>query len=140
MNRFLRTLLLWLLLAALPGQGMAAAIHTACGPAEHHDPAKMAMLVHVPLDDAMDMSRSDAVEDGAMTKVAMSPDKSHAEKHKHTACNACANCCAGAAAPPSTLVSPPAYSDSLVVTLSPSPMAVGFIPAGLERPPKRITT
>jgi hypothetical protein len=43
MNRVLKTFLLWLLLAALPFQGFAAAVQASCGPMAHHGSSEMVM-------------------------------------------------------------------------------------------------
>jgi hypothetical protein len=142
MDRFLKTLLLWLLLAALPLQGIAAAVQTVCGSMEHHGSAAIEMSAqpHQHDDDVINMSRSNmASRDAADLKTAMLSNKSFDAKHKHAACNFCASCCIGAVAPPSTTVSASAHTHSLAVLFSPSPLVTGFVPAGLERPPKRIT-
>jgi hypothetical protein len=144
MNPFIKTLLLCLLLAALPLQGMAAAMQVACGPMEHHglhDLTMSAQPHHHDGDamDMLDMSGIDPAGADAAMRSGMPPDKSvGATKHKHSACSACASCCAGALAPPSMPVLTPAHSPSLAIVASSAPLVVGFIPAGLERPPKRI--
>lgn len=141
MHRFIKTLLLWLLMAALPLQGMAAAMQTACAPMEHHSSSetRVSAQLHHHDGDAMDMSGIDAAGADAVMESSMSPDESFGAKHKHSGCSACASCCIGALAPPFTLIAPPAHGNSLAVAVSPAPLVVRFVPAGLERPPKRIT-
>lgn len=133
MNRLFKTFLLWLLLAVLPLQGTAAAVQTSCGPMPHHGAAEMVMQAqshHHEGDDAAD----------SVTVVAAKSAGDSADiKHKSSHCSACAACCVGAVAPPSISALTSAYSSSLLEVVSPSPLVTGFIPAGLERPPKRIT-
>ena len=132
MKRALKTFLLWLLVAALPMQGIAAAVQMSCGPAAHPIAAEAvhAQSHHHEGDDAADSMT------GVAAKSASDPADS---KHKSSVCSACAACCVGAVAPPSGLALTPAYSSSLPEVFSPTPLVTGFIPAGPERPPKRIT-
>ena len=133
MNRVFKTFLLWLLLAALPLQGFAAAVQTSCGPMAHHGSSEMVMQAE----------SHDHEGDGAASSSTEAASKSFSHsvdaKHKSSFCSACATCCVGAVAPPCVSVLTPVYSSSLPVFFSPAPLVTGFIPAGLERPPKRIT-
>lgn len=137
MNRFLKTLLLWLLLATLPLQGMAAAMQAGCGLPEHGGSADKTMSVqgHHHGGDVTKMAGMDEADDGA----AMSHDKSSGEKHEHARCGTCPACFAGAFAPPSAAVVTAAHRSSLPSVAAPAPFVAGFVPAGLERPPRRIT-
>jgi predicted cobalt transporter CbtA len=142
MNRFLKTLLLWLLIAALPLQGFAAAMLVSCGSAhddslqvaimndEHHDDSAAVHSHHHDVADA-DSSSSDSTANA---------DKSSAthDKHQHSSCSVCAACCVGAVAPPSALNFTPVHSGSETVVISPAPLVTGYIPGGLERPPRHI--
>lgn len=141
MNRFIKTLLLWLLLAALPLQGVSAAIKSACGPMEHHGSAEMTMSSqsHHHDGDAMEMPDTNVASGSADINSAKSVDQPFGDKHKHSTCSACATCCVGAVAPPSVAVMTSAYSSALPSVVTPTPLVTGFIPAGLERPPKRVT-
>ncbi|MFL6716298.1 MAG: hypothetical protein ACJ8G3_08050, partial [Burkholderiaceae bacterium] len=133
MNRVLKTFMLWLLLAALPLQGFAAAIQTSCGPMAHHGPFEM----------VMEAQRHHHEGDGAASPSTVAAAKSSGisadTKHKSAFCDACTACCVGAVALPSDSVLTAVYSNSLPVVSAPTPLVSGFIPAGLERPPKRIT-
>lgn len=141
MNRFLKTLLLWLLLAALPFQGIAAAMQTACGPMEENGSAGRTMPVqfHHHDGETVDMAHADVADSDTVMKSPSSSDKSSDTQHTHSTCSVCASCCVGAVAPPSTLNLTPTYSDSLPVAIHPTPLVTGIVPGGLERPPKRIT-
>jgi hypothetical protein len=133
MNRVLKTFLLWLLLAALPLQGIAAAVQASCGPAAHDGAAEMTMQAK------SHHHEGDGAADSASVVAASSDGDSADIQHKNSVCSACAACCVGAVAPPSISTLTPAYSTSLPAVSSPAPLVAGFIPAGLERPPKRIT-
>jgi hypothetical protein len=141
MNRFLKTLMLWLLLAALPLQGIAAAMQAPCGPMERGNAPEMAMSVesHQHGGDVMALSDPAATDVGAVAAPAMSHDKSPGDGPEHGTCSACASCCMSAGAPPSAAVITPIYSNSLPSVVTPAPLLAGFVPAGLERPPKRLT-
>jgi len=82
---------------------------------------------------------TDAPEASSKSGSAVSAAKSFGDKHEHSTCSACATCCIGAVAPPSVAVMTSAYSSPLPAIVTPTPLVTGFIPAGLERPPKRIT-
>lgn len=133
MNRILKTFLLWLLLAALPLQGFAAAVQTSCGPMAHHGSSEMATQAQ------SHNHEGDSATSSSTEAASKSFRHSVDAKHKSSFCSACATCCVGAVAPPSVSVLTPVYSSSLPVVFSPAPLVTGFIPAGLERPPKRIT-
>lgn len=141
MNRFLKTFLLWLLFAALPLQGVAAAMQMSCGPMEHHDSAGIvtSAQTHNHDNQAFVSHRHDGDEDNAADHLASPGEKSSVTEHAGSSCSACAACCVGAVAPPVASLLTPAYSSSLPSVVTPTPLVTGFIPAGLERPPKRIT-
>jgi hypothetical protein len=141
MTRFLKTLLLWLLLAALPYQGIAAAIQKAYGPMERGNTSETSMSMQSHQDDmaAMDMSASDVADDATPSKSAAASDEACDAKHKHATCSFCASCCVGATAPPTGETVASASKHSQPVVVSPALSAASFTPAGLERPPKRIT-
>jgi hypothetical protein len=112
MNRVLVRYLLWILIAALPLQGFAAAIRTCCGPAH----AAAAVVDH-----------------------ADHADHAHMAGHAHgkaSTCSNCASCCLGAAALPSNPVLTPVFATASAVVLAPAPWVTGYIPDGLERPPR----
>lgn len=132
MNRVFKTFLLWLLLAALPLQGFAAAVQTSCGPMAHHGLSEMAM-------EPLHHHASDNAANSLTVKSAKPSGDSADAKQKSSFCSACATCCVGAVAPPSVFPLTPVYSSSLAAISTLSPLVTGFIPTGLERPPKRIT-
>jgi hypothetical protein len=127
MIRFLKTLLLCLLLAALSFQGVAIAAQTSCGLAEHHALQRTATHAH---------QHENA--DKAGLHAGHHPDQDQGAKHKHSGCASCASCCAGATAPPLAFTPAPAQRVALPAVPAPSVFAASFLPAGLERPPKRV--
>ena len=133
MNRVLKTLLIWLLLAALPLHGLAAAVQKSCGPMVHRGSSEIGIQAQPYHHESGDAAIPSTVAS------AKSTGGSVATKHKSSFCSACATCCVGAVAAPSVSLVTLSYSSSLPVVSSPSPLVTGFIPAGLERPPKRIT-
>jgi hypothetical protein len=141
MRRFFKTFLLWLLMAALPLQGFAAGIGTSCGQVAHHGPSESVVPArphHHDGNAATTAHHHDAGAHSASMPHPMSADKSAGTSHAHYSCGACMACCHGVAAPASISFLTPGYSDSLPTVIAPAPLVTGFIPAGLERPPKRI--
>lgn len=121
MNRSLKHVLLWLLIAVLPLQGYAAVtLHGWSAPA----PEAMTM----PAMDHAAMSTHEA----CVEAPAVDGKAQHGDKH----CSAAAACCVGAAVPPGlpTFALPldaPDVHQAWLVT----PVA-GHIPDSLERPPR----
>ena len=143
MPRFIKTLMLWLLLAALPLQGMAAATRMSCAPAPH---AAMAAQAHQAHQAAHAQHATPAADDHAdhaghaagagHDRHAAAQDTAPDQHHHASACSHCAACAFGAAAPPPA----PATVHAGAGPDLPFPAAprgtAGFIPPGLERPPR----
>jgi hypothetical protein len=139
MIRAFKTFLLWLLIAALPLQGMATALKASCGPTAT---AAMAHGNHHDVDATQDHHRDHltAHSDSATSNSTGTTDESSSHhQHKSSYCSACAACCAGAVAPPSALTWPPVYTSSETIVVPPPILVAGHIPDGLERPPRRIS-
>jgi hypothetical protein len=144
MIRAFKTFLLWLLIAALPLQGMAAALKASCGPAHHSSTAAVTMAhgnhhdVQATHDHHYDhlMAHSDSV--GSDSAATADESSSH-HQHKSSYCSACAACCAGAVAPPAALIWPPVYTSSEIIVVPPPVLVAGYVPDGLERPPRYIS-
>ncbi len=125
MNRILVRLLLWCLLAALPLQGFAAALRI-CG---DHTAPKTAQM-HEAGHDHHEMTAEHAAEQHA------DADAPTQDCLDDSSCSACAACCIGACAPPSWPSLPTISHESAPVALTPAPLVSGYIPGGLERPPR----
>lgn len=146
MNRFVKQLLLWFLIAALPVQGMAAVIKANCGPRHHTvsvspaaDSAKVMQHMHS-LHEEHDASHihsaSEITESQVLTDAASSADLTPSGNHYASYCSACAACCTGAVAPPVSFSAVPIPDSVEEVAISPAVSYLGFIPPSLERPPK----
>lgn len=130
MNRVLKTFLLWLLIAALPLQGMAAAIKLSCGPAHPAMSAQGGVAEHV-------SHAAVAHDDGALTvaSAAHAEHSSTPHEHKGSLCGG-AVCCSGAAAPPMAPVRLHSFNSAETHVVSAAILPAGFIPDSLERPPR----
>jgi hypothetical protein len=134
MHRFINTFLFWLLVAALPLQGMAA-MQLSCGPTKHHAPASAASHDrhhHASPGQHHDSDAQAAAPSASTEDAAMSG-------HATLSCSACSTCCVGAIALPVTPIVAPVYSASLPALPASPLLLADFIPAGLERPPKPLT-
>jgi hypothetical protein len=125
MRRVVKIMLMWLLVLALPVQGLAAQRMLFCTPAQHAVVQVQAEHDHTAHMHA-EHGQADATADAATTAQA---DASHGK------CSACASCCAAlgiVAAPLVFDLSPPSpdYSASVFAGHS------GYTPSRLDRPPR----
>lgn len=136
MTRFVKTVLLWLLIAALPLQGIAAAVKAACGPEHHETISSNIMSSHEAMPDEEHAHHTMVMNDAGNPSDHGSKSQ---HQHKSAFCSSCAACCVGAVAPPVSLKqpSPPTLSETAHVLAS--PWIAGFIPAGPERPPRHLS-
>lgn len=150
MNCVLKTFLLWLMIAALPLQGMAAVVKASCGPRHHAmPPVAMAMMEHhhAAAGDAHDHTsahqHTSAQDHTSAATSTLEPqaldDLVHAKSPKSSHCSACAFCCTGSAAPPTTLSLMQAPVHVEAIDLPSAVSFTGFIPAGPERPPRLVS-
>jgi hypothetical protein len=138
MIRALKTLLFWLLIAALPLQGAVAAMQVTCAPAAYAEGQGGRAAAGHHQEGAA--SHADGGGASAASDAPFNSDKQPATPHNHqsSSCSACAACCVGASAPPSMSLPAPAEGSSEFVVTPRHRLVTGFIPAGLDRPPKRI--
>jgi hypothetical protein len=144
MVRILKTFLLWLLIAALPIQGMASVIKASCGPRHHNLPSTAAVVEHAHNANAASYQHAAFDADAFMTvaiEVTGGPESALGSEQPMTAsyCSACAACCTGAVAPPASLSIASTFITAEAAVLPPATSFTGFIPAGLERPPKHLS-
>lgn len=138
MNRSIKRFLVWLLMAILPLHAMAASVGMSCVPGQRQlsQHVEAVALMHHDADAGMHAHHgahaSDADQAGAVDHA--SHDK--AEKQTHSSCSACSVLCIGAAAPPSAFLAVPAFEGSDAFLISPATLVPGFIPDGLQRPPR----
>jgi hypothetical protein len=139
----IKTLLLWLLLAALPLQGYAAASMLPCQ-GGHGAPARIAGQPQRQADGAAHHHAASARQVAASGHCAM-PTQHHQDHQDHpdhcgadagnAKCSSCAACCVGAATavPVSALAGiRPAGSEAIPYRVM---HVTAHIPGGLERPP-----
>lgn len=143
MNRFLKTLLLWLLAFALPVQGFAAVAKLSCGPIHQHGAA--VTVSHADHSHAGAMSPHvghDHAHHADMTVLAVGTGADDstgtADKPVNGKCSACAACCVGVTILPTVSNWSPAVSDSSPAITPPPSIFSGYIPDGLKRPPKSL--
>lgn len=142
MSRILKTFLLWLLIAALPVQGAAAVIKASCGPRHHEVTTGMSAVGHHHVEGTLAHSHEGDTP-AFLEQIAAADTSEEAQQVSklpvNSFCSACAACCAGAVAPPSSLSLDPAVFSARASVLPPVVSFVGFIPAGPERPPKHVS-
>lgn len=148
MNRLLTTLLVWLLMAALPLHAVAASINMSCAPVPSQAPA--APLAGHALHAAPDHAHEHAGAHGnthahhadhavSAADAPSDEDSPHAKTGKlgHSSCSACSAFCAGAVAPPSFSLPVPVFEGSDALLVARADFVAGFIPDGLRRPPRQ---
>ncbi len=144
MRLSLRSLLIWLMVLALPIQAVAAAGMQHCGATHRlmqagstaavaldgHDPVHEAVPhVHADADAGLDIEVSvGAPSDAGLNSTALGDDFT---------CSACANCCSAVALPvnPVRLAAPPVEAHAAA---RPATNIDSFMPGGLERPPRPV--
>ena len=141
MPALVRSLLIWLMVLALPSQGLAASVMQHCVPVNPpvHLDAAMALSMdghdHVHADElpGHDLAQQSHASEG------MTSDGANIAHGKATAgagkCSACAACCPAVGMPPgvSPIPTPPAEKLALQLRF----IAVdSFVPGGLDRPPR----
>jgi hypothetical protein len=138
-------LLIWLLALALPVQGFAAALQSACAQqaAMTHEvsaQASMAAMDHSmhgmhEVNGMHEMHHADAAADAGSKSA--SPSSSHQTSHdaSHSSCSSCAVCSVGAVLPLADSIMPsPDFPAGEYLTL-PAQGFVGYTPENPERPP-----
>jgi hypothetical protein len=150
MRLSVRSLLIWLLVLAMPVQAIAAAGMQHCGPVHQLMQAGSTAAVWT---DGQDMPHDATVphdatpheHTGAATKADAEPSPSSSSDATLNAagfaddytCSACANCCS-AVALPSAVVQIPALPIGTHVSMLPVSEVISFVPGGIDRPPRTI--
>jgi hypothetical protein len=142
MNRLFKICMLWLLVLAIPVQGLAAVTMLSCV-SLHGDsrPTSAAATEHIHGNNHQhyhDIAGSDHVAEDASATLSDEASGSHG-KDRLSSCSVCAACCVGTAVLPTGLTWETGHDRSEVVIVSPSTLITGYIPAGLERPPRGIS-
>ena len=139
MIRLLKILLLWTLVVALPSQGVAAVVHTSCGAqsfavAHAHGEGQSVVPTAVMQHHHGGMGLSDR-----QAKPALHHPDGHSPHHKAVSCTTCGSCCVGACAMPELFAFPVAGTTAPTLVIAPAALVTGFIPDGLERPPRHFS-
>lgn len=129
MVRLLKLLLLYVLIAALPVQALAAIVQQTCPPgharqtvdARHGKAAQHRVKPRAAKNHA-----------GIGKAAASQQDAAHAD----TACSACVDCCPGGAAVPLAGAARTLHERTEIHLASDLSLVAGFIPDGIERPPR----
>jgi hypothetical protein len=140
MPALVRSLLIWLMVLALPSQGLAASVMQHCAPVNPpvHSGAAIALSMdghdHVHADELPgdDLAQQAHGSEGLTTDGANLAQGKAAGAGK---CSACAACCPAVGMPPSMnpIPTPPAQTPALQLPF----IAVdSFVPGGLDRPPR----
>lgn len=138
MRPWIRILMLWIMIVSLPMRGIAGAVTYSC--AMTH--ASMANRAVASLQDCDDPEMTmPMVQPHA--RVHAGADIAHRDKpcdqgscQKHSSCRACPACHVGAAAPPSIAIVEVPAASLANRSISPAPFFTGWIPSGLDRPPR----
>lgn len=143
MKRRIRIVLTWLLLAALPLQGVAGVTMLHCGPSHHETmaslpPAQPAPHQHADAEHRHHHPAPGAAE-GVTTVSSASVDDAMPAADLATLttqqCSACASCCVGAALPVARVVVEP-IAPALPPPFVVGTPTVGFFTDGPDRPPR----
>jgi hypothetical protein len=130
-SRF-RQALMWLLLLALPVQGLAAATMLHCGAGHQRGASSLAGKAgsaHRHAASGAHHHAAAAVVTAAVAHDAAQPDLTKSK------CSACAACCIGAALPATALVFE-SFAPALAPLAFVSEPAIGFVTDGPDRPPR----
>ena len=144
MELLIRTLLVWLLVLAVPAQGMAATTMALCGPNHHGGTAASTVLqpANAAHSEALGSTR-DAHDHHGMQAMADEARPSNADRGAHQPvahtskqkCSACASCCSiGAILHAVVSVPAPVLTPTLFSVVVPSVGA--FAVDGPDRPPR----
>lgn len=142
MGLVVRTLLIWLLVLAVPAQGAAAATMAFCGPNHHGGGSARAevgatLTEHMHHGDAVSMHEFDADVSDAM---AVADDASAIVKASQAAkqkCSVCASCCSLGAIL-TTVPVVPATDSAPTVFITVVPTVDAFAADGPDRPPRNV--
>jgi hypothetical protein len=141
MKRMLKTFLLWLLIAAVPVQAIAAMAGMSCGPA--HASAAVSQAADHLLDQQEQHAHhamSDSSTPGSQAHpVEADTSTEHHGKAPHAKCSACSAFCIGAVAPPSPIQTNLAPKGSGAKVTSNPPSITEFSPEGRKRPPRHLS-
>src|SRR3990167_1737309 len=142
MGLLVRTLLIWLLVLAVPAQGAAAATMAFCGP-DHHGSGSALAEVSAAVSKHSHHGDTESVHEirsGALATMAAADDAPAVAKSSQAAkqkCSACASCCSLGAIL-TTVPGVPATDSAPTVFTSVAPTVDAFAADGPDRPPRNV--
>ena len=131
MTFLVRTILIWVLVLAVPAQGATAAIMAFCGPS-HHDGGA---AVHAPQGAPAERGEGARHSDDATANVASAASTVKGVAPKPKKCSACASCCLIGAFS-STVLAVPAPEIAPTVFRAVAPTVDAFAADAPDRPPR----
>lgn len=142
--RWFRTLLMWMLVIAIPAQGMASVTMVSCGSGHHHAGETGASLQHVETmyahqhhADAMQAVHGHVQADEGGPGSGSDIDHAKTNDHVKQKCSVCTTCCVAAVLPSvSVALHEPLLADFFHAH-APSSLSSILID-GLERPPRAV--
>ena len=143
MPALVRSLLIWLMVLAMPIQGLAASVMQHCapvGPAGHSVATAARAMdghdhIHAPEVLAHDRAQATDESEGLTADgVNVAPGKATAGAGK---CSACAACCPAVGMPPGVSPIPTLPAETQALQL-PFIEVDSFVPGGLDRPPRTL--
>lgn len=140
MNRVLRTFLLWLLVLALPVQGYAAATMPACGTIQSHDPAEITSAFPHEHDATTRVHTHQGHHPDSAEQVAHGDHSASisSAQHADSTCSTCQSCCFGLGIIAQNMTWQLPSDNAQLPAAAPIVSYTGFIPQGLERPPRTL--
>ena len=138
MNKLIKLLAVWILVIALPMQGLAAATMMSCEQSHSHE-AKSLAEGH---NHAMHSGHDEGVshETTAHESVADNHATHHSSSTKHACsnCGTCTVCCSSTAIVATSLTLPLQFDSNKANLAYSASQFTSFISAGIERPPRSI--
>jgi len=139
MNRFVKTWLLWLLMFALPIQAQASVAQLSCDTGHQRQAgghmAKAGHAGYAKASPRLKRQTTAATSQHGSKQVKKTPN-APMQDMDHTACGPCVTCCGASAALPILHSTTASWDISKQYPALLPASHVGFIPEGLERPPR----
>lgn len=131
-------MLVWFLMAALPLHAVAATINLSCAHTQQQHAAAEPADPHaghvVAAGD--DHAHHGGHSAGTATPATAGDGSESGSLLSHSSCSACSAFCVGAVAPPSASLPLPSFDGSEAIVVARTDFGTGFIPDGLQRPPR----
>lgn len=114
---------------AVPVQGMASVLQQACGTGQEQRPVAKRIV------------KGPSAHKARLThkrgeQVKLKQSAKHTDQHENSSCSACFDCCVGGSAPPFAALARVPHEPAALYLPSSIWAVSGFIPDGLERPPR----